>query len=1332
MRKVSVLLLVPALLCAAFMRSFADERKFSYLNVENGLRSNSVECIFQDREGMMWFGTHDGLSMYDTYHIRTWRHDVNDANSLGNNCIYSIFEDTSGKIWVGTERGIYIMDRDSGKFLSPSDCLADVHVHSIAEDKEGRIWIATLGDGVFCIGPGASDIFNWRHGLSDDSAGLNSDYSPSILVDAIGNVWCLTSGHYLYRFDEAMSDFVPIAIEDKERGVIEKNAFSMCLDWEGNLWIAGWDSGIFHYDTQTGLFTNYLYTAAGPVFKGRIHVIKELEPGKIYLGSDHGASVFEPKSGELETMSYGSSMYGGLSDDFVYDIFKDREGGLWIATYFGGVNYSNPNSSNFILRKCSSGSSRGRIISKFCEGMDRKIWIGTDDGGLFQYDPEEDRCRPVPVDSEVPNLNIHALLADSDYLWIGTYSNGLYRMDVHSGKVVHFRSFVESNGVGAQSVYSLFKDQTGKVWIGTKSSIWYWAEDKGFQCVKELGYNSDVIDIRSDAMGNIYFASISSGLFRYTPSTQVFEKLAAETDGLGIPDAILSFSVQHDCLLIGTSGNGLVRYDLKTGKVSSVPIPVRDMESMTVFHIINDDDNIWLSTTEGLLRYDTISGMKSFFGREDGLRTDIFSCNSGIKASDDRIYIGTNDGFNIFNPRLIHTNPIVPNTVFIDSPVQGLRDGGSIVLHKGHAPFAIGFAALSYRSPQKNQYRYMVEGLSDSWHELPWKDNHVTFAGLKCGTYHFKVCSCNNDALWGEPAVATIVVKPYWYNCTAAIVIYILSGILIFAVIVVMLRAYSIQKRSSKAVKLNFLKEKTRIETELRFFTNLAHEIKTPVMLINAPANEIASMADLPEKVRSNISLIKKSSDKLVGLTNEILNFRKCSNEMVLAPMQIVPLTRQAVEEFTMMTGNHGIDLKFIDNTDGKAVVNMNAEAWSKMMNNLLFNAVKFTKDLIEVTISVVDKRLVIRVYDNGIGIESSELKNIFGAFWHSGNSGRIQTPGFGLGLSITNMLAHKMGMELSVDSEVDKYTVFSISVPMEQGLPADSPVEGMSEPACSRSCAVVLNDRNMAKSLPPQKSISIMIVDDDCDLRNYLESSLSDEYVTFSAGNGEEALRTLRSGRKADLIISDVMMPLMDGIELCHQLKKDMDFSHIPIVLLSANSDSEMKMLSVQNGSDAYVEKPVDIHYLKTLINSLVEKRRALYDTFSKRPFLALQGIMDKYNEDTFIKDFSNLVLKNISMTSLNIEYLASEMHVSRTVLFRKVKESTDMTPNNYIKALRLVKAAEYLTIGKYKINEICWMVGFNTPSYFSKCFYEHFGVYPKDYVSGSLSVLPDEAAHE
>ncbi len=1324
MKKLFLALTAVSTFLIIMTKAESKERKFSYINVENGLSSNSVECIFQDKDGMMWFGTHDGLTMYDTYTLKTWRHDPNNKNSIGNNCVYIIYQDTKGNLWIGTERGVYIFDKDSDSFRQLTPATENIIAHGITEDSKGRIWIASLSNGIFRYDPHSGIIKNWKHSPSDSSS-IKSDYCPKVIADAMGNIWCISSGSYLYKYDESSSSFKSILITDKKKNITERNVFSMCADWEGNLWLAGWDSGIFHYNVETNTFTNHLTEAGVPVLKGRIHTINELDPGNIYIGSDHGMSIYNVTARSIETTTYSIPMYGQLSDVFVYDIFKDREDGLWVATYFGGVNYSNPNSANFIYRKCSNDSFKGRVISKFCEDSNKKIWIGTDDGGLFKYDPAKDEYADILIDPEVPNLNIHALLSDKGTLWVGTYANGLYKADTKSWKVEHFHTF-EADKSTIQSIYSLHKDHTGKIWIGTKTGIWYWTSRNGFVCMKELGYNSDVIEIIDDSKGNIYFASISKGLFKYTPKTQSIEKVIASSLGIDIPDDIMSLGgITNDQLLIGTTGRGLIKFDINTTVASEVPIPNMDINNMTVFHIINDDENIWLSTNEGLLKYNPSLGIKNVFGREDGLRTDIFSCNSGIKASDGRIYLGTNDGFNIFDPKSINLNPIAPNTVFTEASFKFLKNGDNIVLRKGHEPFTIAFAALSYRSPEKNHYRYTMKGLNNNLMKVPWKNNRVTFSNLKCGTYTFSVCSSNNDGLWGKPVTATFTIKPYWYNCTTAKIIYILMSIMTATGIIMVTMAYYAQKKNTRAAKIAHLKERTRIETELQFFTNLAHEIRTPVMLINAPVNEISEMPDLPQKIQENITFIKKSSDKLVSLTNEILNFRKCSKDMKQTPEPIISLTRQISEEFVSTAKNHGITLCFISNTDENICASINSDAWSKIMNNLISNAIKFAKDKIEIRSSLHGDKLLISVYDNGCGIAEAERKNIFQAFWHYDKGSRIKTQGFGLGLSITSMLAHKMGMEVMVESKIDEYSVFTVTVPLTSD---DSLV-----PEMKTTTETVINEyannektNNECKETERFKSVTVMIVDDDEDMRKYLETSLSDTYITFTAGNGEEALQMLKAGQKADLIVSDVIMPKMNGIDFCNNLKKDVNLAHIPIILLSTNSDIELKMQSVRNGSDAYVDKPVDISYLKVLIGSILQKRKSLWETFSKRPFLALPGIVDRDGvENQFLKEFSNLILKNLSKQDLKIEDLAEGMHTSRTVLFQKVKDLTGMTPNNFIKTVRLLKAAELIAQGKHKINEICWMVGFNTPSYFSKCFHEHFGVYPKDFTSKTHNTL-------
>lgn len=1304
---------------------------FSQINIENGLSSNIVQCIYQDREGLMWFGTNDGLSMYDTYKVTTWRNIPNDPYSIGNNSIYSIFEDRKNRMWVGTERGLYTYDKGSDTFKHeyPDTGIGSIHVRSITQDALGNIWISSLGDGVFRLNPENGDITNWKHD-ADSASGLASDYSPKVLADATGTIWCLTSGSNLYRFDRKEEAFLPIHICDTRTGETEKNAFSMCLDWEGNIWIGGWNSGIFHYDKEENTFTNYLSSHGNPTLKGRIHTIVEPEPGRLLIGSDQGLTDFNYNTGSHKTYSYGHPEDGGLSDDFVHDIFLDREGGLWIATYFGGVNYMNPNSYNFILKKCSQSPHKGRVISKFYENSDGRIWIGTDDGGLFLYDPKTGESRSIALDVSNPNLNIHALLKDDDHLWVGTYSNGLYRLDIRSGKVEHYPKFHNAE-TNSQSIYSLYKDPTGRLWIGSKTAIWSWSEERGFTCMKHLGFHNDIISIKGDTKGNIWFASISSGLLKYDPKTHELDRIQS-SEGIAIPDEILSMDLHSDQIYLGTSGRGVIRYDVRAGKASTLQCESYNMLDMSIYNIISDENDIWLSTNEGLIRYNISSEKATKFGKSDGLRTDIFNSNSGIKTSGGLIYLGTNDGFNVFDPESIQINYTAPGTTFSECSFPNLRNGDHIVIHKGHDPFSIGFSALSFRSPQRNRYRYILEGAETVWQETTWSDNSVTFSNLKCGTYTFRVCSCNNDGIWGDPISATITVKAYWWNSRIAIIIYITLGVMLLMGIVTTFITYTFQKKKARAQKIKHVKEKTRIETELQFFTNLAHEIRTPVMLITAPANEISNIKGLPKKVQDNIALIKKSSDKLSGLTNEILNFRKCNSNMETATMPILQVTKQIVDEFMPLTTAEGITLKFSDSTDGTALAEIDAGAWNKILNNLITNAIKFTKDLIEVRSEIREGVLYISVYDNGTGIAPDELKKIFQAFWHYDKTAKRPAPGFGLGLSITSMLAHRMGMKLRVASEPDKYTEFTISVPLSESVATEEDIQEYLAQEKEKQNGheeegqiIPADDANMPKS---KNAISILLVDDDDDLRLYLASTLSDKYRILTASDGDEALQMLKSGQMADLIISDIMMPKMNGTELCETLRKDINLSHIPIILLSSNSDMETMMLGAETGADLYIDKPVDVTYLKSQIRNLLERRRALWDSFSKRPFLALQTLADNENDENLIKMFSDIVLKNLSNQDLSVNDIASQLHMSRSILFKKIKDLTGMTPNNFIKTMRLRKAAELLIQGQHKIYEICWEVGFNTPSYFSKCFYQYFGMNPNEFVARNLRTPKEE----
>lgn len=623
-----------------------------------------------------------------------------------------------------------------------------------------------------------------------------------------------------------------------------------------------------------------------------------------------------------------------------------------------------------------------------------------------------------------------------------------------------------------------------------------------------------------------------------------------------------------------------------------------------------------------------------------------------------------------------------------------------------------------------------MEGYENIWQNLPWNENQVLFNDLKSGTYTFKVCSSNNDGIWGETISATITVKPYWWNCKASIIIYILLSIALVAGIVTAYITITIQRKNNRAQKIKHEKEKTRIETELQFFTNLAHEIKTPVMLINAPAYEVLSMENLPENIQKNISLITKSSDKLMNLTTEILNFREYSKHMNIQAQRIIQITNLILDDFRTDIESYGITFKFTNYIEGDAVAYINIKAWNKIISSLITNAIQFTKDLIEVKAQISEDIILISVHDNGTGIAQNEMNKIFHPFWHYDKYARRPMQGFGLGLPIANMLAHKMGMKIKVDSEPDKFSTFTIYIPLSNdAVIQDRLIDNQHQKNQISKETELTNSISLNNQFDDFNHFTnALIIDNDDDYRLYLSSLLSETFNIISASNGEEGLEILHSGINVDIVICNIMMPKIDGIEFCRRLKNDLNLCHIPVILLSANTDIDIQNQCIESGADVCISKLVDVSYLVKQMRNLLEKRRILWDSFSKRPFTALTGIVKKNSGEAFIKHLSDLIIKNMSRQDLTVDILAEEMHKSRSVLFKQVKDITGMTPNNLIKNMRLLKAAEFLAHGNHKINEVCWKVGFSTPSYFSKCFYEYFAMRPKDFMSSNRDKIIKE----
>ena len=627
------------------------------------------------------------------------------------------------------------------------------------------------------------------------------------------------------------------------------------------------------------------------------------------------------------------------------------------------------------------------------------------------------------------------------------------------------------------------------------------------------------------------------------------------------------------------------------------------------------------------------------------------------------------------------------------------------------------YASLSYCTPNKNKYAYKLEGFDKDWNYVG-SQNKATYTNLPAGTYLFKVKATNNDGIWNEKGTSLkITIHPPFYWSTASKLLYFVLVCIAFGFVIRFIIKRTEKKHTAEINKLNANKEKEVHEAKIKFFTMIAHEIRTPVSLIIGPLEKIMkSPVSLPSTVRDDLNIIDRNSQRLLFLVNQLLDFRKVEQEgmkMKFASQNIHQLLKAVCERFEPFIAQHGarLTVKYPE-ADFTAIVD--SEAVTKLVSNLLTNASKYTKDEVTLTCIVQPEQhtFIIRVTDNGIGISKEEQKKIFHPFYQAMDN----KPGTGIGLSIVKSIVESHNGCIEVESEVNKGSSFIVTLPVEQVqvLPQDTGTSLLNNPTIPEG----ILQEDLSGS-PIKHKPTMLIVDDNEEMLNFLSSSLTDKYSILTAEDGIEALNKLKEN-EVTLIVSDWMMPRMDGVEFCKAIRTNQATSHIPFILLTAKTDTNSKIEGMDCGADAYIEKPFSMQYLEACIKNLVDLRNLLRQKFSKMPLVPLNSIANNSMDDKFLTRMNEIIEENFSNPELSVDFLAEKLCISRSGLFAKIKTLANITPNELIQVVRLKKAAILLAENKYRINEICYMVGFNNPSYFSKCFQKQFGMKPGEFVNG------------
>jgi signal transduction histidine kinase/ligand-binding sensor domain-containing protein/DNA-binding response OmpR family regulator len=1295
---------------------------FRHFTSADGLASNSVASVCPDKSGTIWAATSDGIFRYCGDRFELIDPPADDDFTISD--INFMIIDNTNNLWIAANSGVYQYNIENDKYVriilkDERGTQFNSNVNTLAEDKDGNIWFSTYGDGIL--------RYDRQTALTkkyDFPGTIN--FSDKVFIDSDNIVWAAfrNRGKPLIRLNKNTDKFEFVNLH-YDNPANSDDILTIFEDSKKNLWLGTWVKGVQKFDKYSGTVTTYPEQPLIPWM--HIHSISEYQPDRLLVGSDDGLLLFDTDTKNYKLFTPDNSNPSSISDKFVYPITKDNEGGIWIGTYYGGINYVSPYNDLFYVNSCSqfTGSNSGSIVSRICEGNNGDIWLGTDDKGLIRFNPFDGSYHhfmPEPGRNSISYYNVHGLCFDGDNLWIGTYAGGL---NIYDTKRNQFRTYNANSygGLDNLSFFSIFKDREGNMWIGTMAGIdFYDRNNDSFHTVKPTG--GTVIDIKQDMDGKMWFATFTSGVHSYNPYTGEWKEYLPNRAGTTQLEKSFNtlFVDEENAIWAGTS-NGLYRYNPL--KDCFDPVLIRPQKD-NICCILGDNHILWISTTSGLIRFEPKSGNYIGYSTADGLQSDHFIAASGIKSKDGVIYFGSVNGFISFRPYEVRTNTIVPKVVLTgleinntpvkvgkDTPLKKAIDYlDRIDLKHSQNKIIIHYSALSFSTPEKIKYAYRLSGSDVDWNYVS-NLRSATYTNIPPGTYEFQVKSSTANGVWDNnyKSIQLVVHPPLWFSPFALVIYTIIAILLIIRMVKFFVRRAE-KKHHQKTELLNQKREKEIYDEKIRFFTSIAHEIRTPLSLIIGPIERILSKdGHHKENVNDELNTINSNSHRLLSLVNQLLDFRKTEQEtgirLYFVKRNIPALINSVIETYIPYMKQYGVEFNVaqIDNFEAE----VDPEAITKILSNLLTNAAKYGRGKAELKciVNQQEQSFSIIVSDNGNGVPQEEIENIFKPFYRISKDNN----GTGIGLSIVNSIVNAHNGKISVNSTPKNGSSFIITLPLQQ-YKEDSGTDHETVPDD------ILEGIN--SQVDSDNKTSLLIVEDNKEMMVFLYDILSDDYNVLTSKDGADALEILKT-HNISIIVCDWMMPVMDGIELCKAIRKNIYTSHIPFIMLTAKTDINSRIESMEAGVDIFIEKPFSVNYLNACIKNLLDTRRAMMEKFSKTPLVPLSGIATNSLNEQFLSQVSNIIEENISNIDLSVDFIVRQMHISRSGFFAKIKTQVDVTPNDLIQIIRLKKAASLMLQNRYLVSEICYMVGFKNPSYFSKCFHKQFGVTPVDFIKNN-----------
>ena len=1332
MKHISILTICVIWYCSVYPQS--GKVQFEHLSVKDGLSQLSVVSIFQDTQGFLWFGTRDGLNKYDGNNFQIFRESDPDLY-ISNSFIQCMAEDEKGNLWVGTKRGLNRFDRNTGRFkqyYSSDDdsTISENTINCMLRDSRNMLWVGT-SYGLNRYIP-ETDHFE-RCAFS----GLHLDtYIRKLAQDHDENLW-IGSENGLYVYNMHTNSIKKYShIPDDEHSISQDRIGALFCDSKGRIWIGFIQQGVCLYDAQNNNFIRF--NKEHGLNDNTIRCFAEDHEGNILVGTFDGLNKYNEDNHDF-TSAYGSAENGvvPISNFSVYDVLCDRSGTVWVGTYSGGVSYYSPFNQHF---RFHDPGMQGRMLFGIVGPMiahDNGVWIGTEGGGLLFFDRNNEKYSyyrlPGASERSFSRNIVKSLFLEGDCLWIGTTYNTIYRFDISR------HEFLQAISPPWGLIhYMMFRDNGKNLWIGSTddNALGYLKPDG--QAVQPLPLNdgqyfnpSNIRCMMEDSTGIYYIGTFGDGMFRYNAHTKTHIQFSnVENDSASLPHNRITtmFKTKDGSIWVSSLGGGVSRFNRNTGTFENFG-QRHGLASGMVYAVVTDhEEKFWMSTSAGISHFDPWSEKFTNFNKNNGVHISEFTPGSGMVTADNEIFFGGNDGFVSFYPQQFKINDFVPPVYITKISINnrtldnlGMIVGKTLKLNYRQSNITIEFIALNYINPHQNQYTYKLEGFDKEWNEA---GNRCVayYTNIQPGNYTFLVKGSNNDGVWNEQgARLTISIsRPPW-NTWWAWTLYIMA--LAYG-IYILLNSARVRTQLINDIRIKQIEQDNMEElhqTKLKLFTNFSHELRTPLTLILTPLEDILHNNNLAPALHETLILMHKNANRLLYTVNQLMDFRKKESghlQVKAAEGNIVKFVHEIFIAFNELARTRNIVFCF-DCGIEKLILWYDRNLMEKVLFNLLSNAFKNTPDggKITVLLQLENNNILISVSDSGTGIPEKELEKIFDPFYQVHRKGIPQPFGTGIGLNLSKAVIELHHGTIWAENKPEGGAVFHLVLPVGKLHFRESELE--SDFINSEDSRHYLINDSTGSALFSETDVqldkSVLIVEDNADVRHYVKLHLSKRYTIYEACNGQEAF-DMAIEHLPDLVVSDIMMPVMDGIELCHKLKDDLRTGHIPIILLTARVTVMQVQEGFEIGADDYITKPFNATLLVARIKNLIASREKLRELFGQKTSFTFPELPTSSVDSRFMDSVYKYINDHLTDPGLHMDHFCREIGMSRSNFYRKLRSISDLNPNELIRNTRLQFSVKYLRETDLSISEIAYNVGFSSPSYYTKAFRGFFNVSPKD----------------